>query len=104
MKFLVQATHGPGFMSPGEAAQMLKNLVLPTFDIILGWEKDNRSIGGLPAGARAFALVIEADSNQALDAMLRSLPLWGLLQWEVTPLVSFADRAALERAQLQSLS
>lgn len=102
MKYLVQATHGPGFASPEEAAHLLKNLVLPSFDILLGWEKENRAVGGLPVGGRAFTLIIEADSNESLDAMLQELPLWGMLQWEVTPLAGMAERAADARAFIKS--
>jgi hypothetical protein len=40
---------------------------------------------------------VEAASNEELDRLLRSIPAWGVLEWHVTPLQSFAGRAAQER-------
>lgn len=103
MKYLVQATAGPVFDTPGETAQLLEKLVLPSFDMLIRWEKANILTGGLPVGDRALVFVVEADTNQSLDAMLRSIPMWGMLQWEVTPLISFAERATIEREILKKI-
>ena len=47
--------------------------------------------------------IIEASSNEELDQLLRSIPMWGSLQWEVTPLQTFTGRADCERNALKEL-
>ena len=47
--------------------------------------------------------IIEAPSNEELDQLLRSLPMWASLQWEVTPLQTFANRADYERNAVNEL-
>ena len=38
-----------------------------------------------------------------MDALLRDLPMWGVLKWQVTPLQSFKGRARIEREAVRSL-
>jgi hypothetical protein len=97
MKYFVSGTAGPGFASPEEAMHVLDNVILPSFDILTKLESAGTITGGLPVGDRAFVFVAEAASNEALDELLRSLPMWGSLDWEVTPLQSFEGRASMER-------
>jgi muconolactone delta-isomerase len=47
--------------------------------------------------------IAEATSNEELDRLLRSIPAWGVLNWKVTPLQSFAGRAAQERDEVKKL-
>jgi muconolactone delta-isomerase len=76
----------------------LEEVVLPTFDVLMKLEAQKKiAAGGLPVGDRAFVFIVEAASNEELDRLLRSLPAWGVLEWHVTPLQSFAGRAAQER-------
>jgi hypothetical protein len=98
MKYLVVASGGPGFASQDEAMEILQNVVLPSFNNILQLEKKKKIVaGGLPVGDRAFVFIAEAKSNDELDNMLRGLPMWGSLDWEVTPLQTFSARAKQER-------
>ena len=98
MKYLVSGSEGPGFASPEEAVEILEEVVLPTFDALMKLEAQKKiAAGGLPVGDRAFVFIAEAASNEELDRLLRSLPAWGVLEWHVTPLQSFAGRAAQER-------
>jgi len=104
MKYLVIASGGPGFVSPEEAVSVLENLILPSFDSLIRLEKEGKILGGgLPVGERAFAFVIEAGSNDELDRTLRALPMWGMIDWEVTALQSFAGRAEIERTTVAAL-
>jgi hypothetical protein len=104
MKFLVSGSGGPGFSSPEEAADILEEEILPTFAAIMKLEKDGRIVaGGLPVGERSFVFIAEAGSNDELDKMLRSIPAWGVFDWQVTPLQSFAGRAAIEKAFIDDL-
>ena len=98
MKYLVVGSGGPGFASPKEAVKVLEGVVLPSFDQLIRLEKEKIILaGGLPVGDRAFVFIIEASSNEELDQMLRKLPMWGSLDWQVTPLQTFSGRAAQER-------
>jgi hypothetical protein len=49
-------------------------------------------------GERSFVFIAEAASNDELDKMLRNIPAWGVFDWQVTPLQSFAGRATIEKA------
>lgn len=104
MKYLVVGKRGPGFTSPEEAVVVLENGILPTFDALTKLEENNRIIaGGLPVADRSFVFILEAASNEEADLLLREIPAWGVLDWKVTPLQSFAGRAAKEREILKEL-
>jgi hypothetical protein len=99
MKYLVFGSGGPGFESQEEAVAILKELILPSFDQLIALEKKKKILaGGLPVGDRAFVFIVEASSNEEVDAMLRTLPMWGVLDWEVTALQTFSGRADQERS------
>lgn len=98
MKYLVIASGGPGFASADEAMDVLQNIVLPSFNEFIQLEKRKKIIaGGLPVGDRSFVFIAEAKTNDDLDTMLRNIPMWGTLDWEVTPLQTFSARAKQER-------
>ena len=59
--------------------------------------------GGLPVGDRAFVFMVEAASNDEVDQLLQNIPMWGSLDWEVTPLQTFAGRADMERAAIKAV-
>ena len=104
MKYLVAGSGGPGFASAEEALVVLDTIVLPSFSQIIELEKKKKILaGGLPVGDRSFVFIVEAESNDELDKMLRQLPMWGVLDWEVTPLQSFGDRAKLEQQAVKDL-
>jgi len=103
MKYLVTGNEGPGFFSSDEAAEMLENVVLPAFSDLEELESDGAIVGGVPIGERAFVFIIEAESHDDVDRTLRTLPVWGAMEWEVTPLQDFESRSAQEREILQDL-
>lgn len=103
MKYLVIGSGGPGFSSSQEALDVLKNIVLPSFDELIKLEKENRIQGGLPLGDRAFVFIVEAGSHDEVDRMLRNIPMWGSLDWEVTALQTFSARADQERQYIETL-
>lgn len=104
MKYLVIGSHGPSFASPEEELSVLENGILPTFDTFIKMEENKKIIaGGLPVGERRFVFILEAASNEEADQLLRKIPAWGALDWDVTPLQSFAGRAAQERAVTEGL-
>jgi hypothetical protein len=70
---------------------VLEEIIPPSFDQLITLEKKKKILdGGLPAGDRAFVFIAETSSNEELDQMLRKLPMWGSLDWEVTALQTFA--------------
>jgi hypothetical protein len=104
MKYLVVGAEGPGFASPEEALEVLEKGILPTFDALMQLEEDEKILaGGLPIGDRALVFIAEAASNEELDRMLRSIPAWGVLKWEVSALQTFAGRAEQEREIVEEL-
>ena len=104
MKYLVIGSEGPGFASPAEAVQVLENIVLPSFDMLIKFEAEGKILGGgLPIGDRAFVFIVEASSNEELDQLLRSIPMWGSLKWKVTALQTFGGRATQERDAVKEL-
>ena|SRR3990167_5244368 len=97
MKYLVKGTGGPASASPADMDAILQNVVLPTFDQLIKLEQEGKITGGVPVGDRAFVFIVEASSNDEVDKLLRSLPIWGVLEWKVIPLQTFEGRAAIER-------
>jgi len=101
MQYLVMGSGGPGFASPEQAVQLLEGVIIPSLEQLA---KDEKILaGGLPVGDRAVAFIMEAASNDEVDQFVRAIPLWPALNWEVTPLQSFAGRAATESAVVQHL-
>ena len=104
MKYMVVGTGGPGFDFPEEAVEVLQEIILPTFKELQILEKKKKiKAGGLPVGERSLVFFLEAKSNEEVDEILRSLPVWGSLDWEVTPIQSFAGRAKQERQAVREL-
>ena len=103
MKYLVMGTEGPGFFSADEAIEILENVVLPAFSELEELESDGAIVGGVPIGERSLVFIIEADSHDDVDRTLRSFPMWGAMEWEVTPLQDFESRSAQEREILKDL-
>ena len=100
-QYLVLGKGAPGLGTPEEGIALLENLVLPTLDQL--GSNDAVLAGGLPVGERGLAFIIEAASNAAADEIIRQLPMWSLITWEVTPLQSFGGRAAIERGTVEHL-
>jgi hypothetical protein len=104
MKYLVIGSEGPGFASPEEVVEILGKGILPTFDALMKLEAEKRIlVGGLPVGDRAFVFILEASSNEEADQVLRDIPAWGVLKWEVRPLQSFEGCAKKERSVVEEL-
>jgi hypothetical protein len=104
MKYLVIGFEGPGFASPEEAVKILEKSILPTFDALITLEAEKKILaGGLPVGGRAVVFILEAPSNEEADQLLRDIPAWGVLKWEVRPLQSFEGRAKKERGVVEEI-
>ena len=94
---------GP-MLPPQQAAKQLEHVIIPSLDILAKMEMEKKILtGGILVGARAGVFIVEASSNEEVDQLVRGLPFWPLLSWEVTPLQSFAGRAVLDRQALKNL-
>jgi len=104
MRYLVVGSGGPGFASADEAVEVLQHVILPSFKMLAELEKKKKILaGGLPVGDRAFVFIVNAKTNEDVDRMLRDLPMWGALEWEVTPLQTFSGRARIEREAVREI-
>lgn len=76
---------------------VIRERVVPSLEVCADWaEKEGKiKAGGVFAGLRTAAFVMEADTGEEIGQRLTSLPFWHDLTWEVTPLQSF--RSAAER-------
>lgn len=103
-QYLVIGSGGPEYATPSETVEALEDGLLPTFDALMKLEVDKKIVGGgMPVGDRSFAFILEAASNDEADRLLRDLPAWGLLKWEIKPLQSFLARATKERSIVDAL-
>jgi hypothetical protein len=98
MKYFVSGSDAPGFATPKEALELLEKAVLPSLDALSRLQAEKRILaGGVIVGEREFVFVAEAESNEKLDRMLREIPFWGMVKWQIVPLEGFDTRAAEER-------
>jgi hypothetical protein len=103
MKYLAIGSKGPGSATPKEMIEVLEHGILPTFECLMKLEKEKKISGGLAVGDRRLIFILEAKSNEEADDLLRSLPAWAVLEWQITPMLSFAARAAEDRKALKQL-
>jgi muconolactone delta-isomerase len=104
MNYLVIGSGGPALTVPEDMIELLEDYILPGFEALKKLQLENKILaGGVPVSERAVAFIIDAASNEELDQIMRALPLWPVLEWQVTPLQSFEGRAFHERRMLQQL-
>lgn len=106
MKYFVKMEFiDPGVMLPErQFAELLEHKVIPSLQTLDKLEAEKKILlGGIPAGAKAITMVVEAANNDELDRLLHDLPLWGFMKVEVTPLQTFRNRAEQEQKALPAL-
>jgi len=103
MLYLVEfeATQAGTPTSREQTIEQLEKLVIPTIES-LGKEGKVRA-GGIVAGTFAGAFVVETKSKDEVTELVRALPAQGIMQWNVTPLETFAHRADIEKKVMQGL-
>lgn len=96
--FLVTSNQGPGFYEPNQVVPMMENLILPGLAHMVKLQADKTILaGGIYAGGRGGAMILEASSSDEVDRIIHTIPMWPLLEWTVTPLASFTTRHAFEK-------
>jgi hypothetical protein len=103
MKYLVQmmANEPSPTTKPQDAAGYIRQLVFPSLARLTEWDQQGKISGGVVLGARALAFIAEGENNDAIDALIQSLPLWVMCTTQVTPLVAFDARSAREEQMLK---
>ena len=105
MRYLVTAKSvesGP-MVPPQQAAGLIRTAVLPTIEALAKMESEGKIRGGVVAGGRGAAYVLEADSHDEANQILMGLPAWGFSHIELTPLQSFETRVEQTRQVLERL-
>lgn len=74
---------------PAEGAAFLETIVVPSLQMLKGWEDGGKIRGGTLSGRRGVAFVVDAASHEELSDLVQQLPVWGTAEVEITPLDSF---------------
>ena len=94
---------GP-LLPPQQLMQIIEEMVLPSFEMLAKLEEEKKIVGGgIVAGARAGAFIVEVASNGDLNRLLQELPFWGIVKWTATPLQTFRERAADEKNAIERM-
>lgn len=103
MLYLVEfeATQAGAPTNREQTIERLDTLVIPTLES-LGKDSKVRA-GGIVIDTFNGAFVVGAKSKDEVTELVRALPAWGIMQWKVTPLETFAHRADLEKKVVQGL-
>jgi muconolactone delta-isomerase len=92
MLFLVRGENiDAGYLIPPEQVfQTLEQAIIPSFQMLAERAADGKAWGGSFPGERSGAAIIEAESFEELDAFMNSLPFFGLVKWDIKPLMPFS--------------
>ena len=105
MRYLVtfeSVEPGP-LLPPQQVVGLIRSVVLPTQEVLARLESEGKVRGGVTAGARAGAFILDADSHDEANQIVQSLPAWGIVKMELTPLVSFETRREHDQQVLERL-
>ena len=88
--------------SPDQIIPFMENMVIPNHEALTKLEAEKKILaGGCVAGGRANVFIAEAASNEELHQLLMSLPMFAMLETEVTPLTSVESCCANIRQNLE---
>lgn len=80
-----------------EAAAVWKQMVDPSVRDLARLVREKTIMGGVFAGERAGCFIIDCKSTEELGQVIRDLPFWPRLKWNVRALESFESVNAMER-------
>ena len=104
MNYLVQLKLANRPANQHEGAVFIEQFILPTLELCKKLEAEKKIVAGGPlSGAIALSLIVSAESEQELDKVISSLPVWPLMETTVTPLSTFDVRMQMVRTRLQQL-
>jgi muconolactone delta-isomerase len=90
-------------VTPEQVAQFLEQAVIPSLEVFARWEEQGKIVGGVFAGERETAFVLDAGSAEEVGQLLTSLPFWGMMKWQVRPLQSMRSTVEREQGLLQQI-
>ena len=95
MLYLIRGEFIEGSVTSEAFPQVWEEVIRPSLESIAKMADEKKVTGGILAGQRAGAWIVDAQSNEEVGTILGNLPFWGLVRWDVTPLQSI--RSAIER-------
>lgn len=90
-------------LTPEQVGTVLEDTVLPSLEMLVHWGEEGRLHGGVFAGERETAFILMSDSAEEVGQLLTSLPFWGMMRWQVRPLLSMRSALAREQTVLERL-
>ena len=105
MRYLVtfESVEAGPLLPPQQVPGLLRSVVFPTQEALAKLESEGKVRGGVTAGARSGAFILDADSHDEANQIVQSLPAWGIVKMELTPLVSFETRREHDQQVLERL-
>lgn len=103
MDYLVELKLAKRPATPEEGIVFIEQSILPTLELCKKLAAETKIVAGEVSGAIAISLIVRADSVQALDDLISSLPVWPLMKTKVTPLNTFDGRILAVRERLEHL-
>jgi hypothetical protein len=89
--------------TPEESAMYFQQVIKPSLEALRKHVEEKRVVGGVVAGDRECAFILDADSNDEVGRLLRSLPFWGATRWTIYPLQSFQSVLDQDREAIQAM-
>ncbi len=90
--------------SPDQIIPFMENMVIPNHEALTKLEAERKILAaGCLVGKRANVFIVEAASNEELHQLLMSLPMFSMLEIDVTPLTSAEVCCANIRRNLERL-
>jgi hypothetical protein len=94
---------GPTY-SPTQVTNMVENAVVASLEAVTQYEKEGKvRAGGVIAGSKGSALIVDVADHNELSSLLQSLAFWSIMKVRVTPLQSFTERFDQEKGAVEFL-
>jgi hypothetical protein len=79
--------------SPEAEITLIENYIFPSIEMCRKLREEKKILAGGPiSGTIGIAMIVEAASALELDGIVENLPVWPLMETNVTPLTTFEDR------------
>jgi muconolactone delta-isomerase len=87
-----------------EGIAFIEQYIYPTLELGKKLQEERKILAGGPiSGTVALALIVNADSAKELDDVVMGLPVWPIMDTEVTPLSTFDARKQALFPRLEQL-
>lgn len=106
MRYLVTTEYiETGALLPSQrAGRLMEVVIVPSLERFVQLETEGKILaGGSIVGARGAVFIVEADSHEEVSRLIQDSPDWGVTKAHVTPLETFSQRAAGQKAYMGRL-